>query len=686
MLTEIFIENKRLDVSAEISSLLTFSIDDVKDFGARSGAFSKTIILPGTSNNNFLFGHIFDARVSNPYDDTTDNVGINFNAATQAACIIFQNHIQVFKGTLRLLEIVILDGIPEYEVAVFGELGGLVAAMGAKKLEDLDFSEYNHAYTVANFQSSWDNAGGSGYYYPLIDIGGVSSNKVDYSFRAFRPALYVKEYIDKIFTAAGYRYESALMDTDRFKRLIIPFCEAKMKAASTVYLDVEADGTQVITTTAFPNGIVDFPVTNTLGNFIAAGGSYAGGFDYDDPLTITGNISVNVSGVCTINSGTNASVALFQRRGSTNTILTSLALPVGVGVPFNVTLNAVTDIEENDIIFVQLIYAVVSVSILYGSLIITPDAEEAVELTYGDDVEMNLTLPRNILQKDFLSSVIRLFNLYLYEDANQVKKIFLKPYVDFYDTNVSGVVDWTYKMDRSKAIRLKPMSELNARYYNFKFKQDGDYYNDLYRKKYTETYGDYIYDSLFEFADEKKDIELIFSPTVLVGYTAADKIVSSFYKKNAGVEEKTDVNIRILQSKKITGVAAWDIETEAGVDLASNLTVYGYAGHYDDPDAPANDIHFGIPRELFFTLVSGSINVTQFNVYWSPYMAEITDKDSKLLIAYFKLLNSDIYSLDFSKPIYIDGSYWRLNKIVDWNASEPDVCVCELLKIIYLIY
>jgi hypothetical protein len=229
------------------------------------------------------------------------------------------------------------------------------------------------------------------------------------------------------------------------------------------------------------------------------------------------------------------------------------------------------------------------------------------------------------------------------------------------------------------------MSELNNRYYDFSFKQDSDYYNELYSKRYGQNYGDYLFDSQYFFSGDKGTIELIFSGTPLVGYSGVDKIVSTYLKQNNGVEDTTAVNIRILQTKKITGVAAWDILDGVSV-LANNLTDYGYAGHYDDPDAPANDIHFGVPIELFFTLATGAINVTQFNVYWSAYMAEITDKDSKLLAAYFKLTNSDIYNLDFSKFIYIDGSYFRLNKIIDWNANEPDVCKCELLKVIYTSY
>ncbi len=67
-------------------------------------------------------------------------------------------------------------------------------------------------------------------------------------------------------------------------------------------------------------------------------------------------------------------------------------------------------------------------------------------------------------------------------------------------------------------------------------------------------------------------------------------------------------------------------------------------------------------------------------------MAEITDKDSRLLSAWFKLTAADILNLNFSKLIYCEGSYWRLNKIEDWNASEPDVCKVELLKVINTIY
>ena len=222
-------------------------------------------------------------------------------------------------------------------------------------------------------------------------------------------------------------------------------------------------------------------------------------------------------------------------------------------------------------------------------------------------------------------------------------------------------------------------------HYEFSFKSDTDFYNDLYKKRYNLSYGSFKYDSQFEFINEVNKCEIGFSSTPLVGYQGEDKVFSTIFKSSNNVEELIDSNIRILQAKKITGVTSWNLTDALGSTYAS-LTSYGYAGHLDSPDAPSNDLNFGLPEELFFTLVSGSLSANQFNLYWSSYMAEITNKDSKLLTAYFKLDYKDIYSLDFSKFIWIDGSLFRLNKITDFNASEKDVCEVQLLKVIEKIY
>ena len=686
-MTEMFIENKRLDITEELSALITYAVDDIRDFEHKQSNFSKTIILPGTSNNNALFGHIFDARVSNPYDEDSDNVSTNFNPAAAADCIIFQNRMQVFKGTIRLMEIVVDKGQVEYEVSVFGELGSLVGVIGSGKLEDLDFSAYDHLWTASNVTGSWENVTGTGYYYPLIDYGTVSVAKVDYDIRTLRPALYVREYIDKIVTDAGFTWESDLLDSARFKSLIVPNNQQRFQSRTSNIFEVGVTEPYYLFNNLGGNlspQFLNFYDEINLGSF--TGSNLNTRFTYTGADTIVGETIIEVNfdfsheddqGTLTLDLYKNGvfikEIGEFQDGTNITAQLSGYQLGLSTNDYIEIK-GTVTNTTGND--YYVYIYT--------GNWKINTAAEVWTDINYGDLININDSIPRNILQKDFLSSIVKLFNLYIYEDRLNSKKLYLKPYVDFYDYNASGMVDWTYKIDRSRPLRIKPMSEINSRYYNFNFKEDNDYYNELYRKTYNETYGNYIYDSAYEFANEKTEISIIFSPTPLIGYAGVDKIVSAIYKKNAGVEERTASNIRILQAKKITGVTSWSIKNDTNTLWTG--TVYGYAGHYDDPDAPANDIHFGVPRELYFTLLSGAVNVTQFNVYWSPYMAEITDKDSKLLTCYVKLTSRDIFNLDFSKVIYADGSVWRLSKIEDWNANDPDVCKVELLKIINMFY
>lgn len=232
------------------------------------------------------------------------------------------------------------------------------------------------------------------------------------------------------------------------------------------------------------------------------------------------------------------------------------------------------------------------------------------------------------------------------------------------------------------------MSEINARYYQFAYKSDGDFYNDDYRKKYNEGYGDRVFDNALDFAKDTQKVEVIFAASPLVGYQGEDKVVPAIFKKNNAIEERTEHVIRIMQAKKITSVASWKITNSAdrtATTLSTN-TVYPYAGHLDDPDAPAADINFGVPIRLYFELAAGDLTANLFNAYYSSYFAEITDKDSRTLTAKFRLTEQDIFDLDFAKFVHIDGGYYRVSQIVDFNPGANDLTQVELLRVINTEY
>jgi AraC-like DNA-binding protein len=678
-MTRIFIENYEVDISKGLSNSITYAIDDLQNLDSKSTAFSKTIILPGTSNNNNILGNIFDVSNSNFTIDGQTNVGYNFNASKSAKCRIEVDGLQIIKGVFRLTEIIIDGKLIEYECAVFGELGGFFSKLSNSKLEDLDFSEYDLVYSAANIVASWDNANtGEGLYFPLIDYGNVSTNKIDFQYTAFRPALFIREYLSKIITAAGYTFQSTFFDTAFFKRLgITPNSKNLESENDTNYVNASTTTTQSgfgFSYTFPTHSLTNFTTSNDR-DFVNAGVS-----------TVNTRVKVALAGTYTQQGGSHIFISL---RKNGLVIGTALTFPNATSKAFSTTIETTESIDVGDYISVEVTVTITAfstqaMSLTSATLTIDKDPPGFTELLLGDNLIINKQIPKGILQKDFFASILKMFNLMVTEDKYVEKKLIIEPYVDFYDTDRTSYLDWSDKLDRSQVIRIKPMSELSSRYYEFIYKTDSDYYNDLYKKKYNEGYGDRKFDSVYEFAKETQKVDIIFSSSPLYGLAGTDKVYPAIYKLSNSVEDSMAHNIRIFQFKKIIGVTSWKIKN--GVADINTGTSYGYAGHFDDPDAPNADINFGATNELYFTLAAGNLTNNLFNVYYSPYMAEITDKDSRLLTANFRLTTQDIYDLDFSKFVFIDGSLYRITKVIDYNTDGQNLTKCELLRVIYTTY
>ena len=787
-MVRIFIENQELDVKDDFSHQITYAIDDLKNLDSKSTAFSKTIVLPGTANNNKLLGNIFEFSNSNFNYPEGVNVGYNFNAAKSAKARIEVNGLTIIKGVLRLLEVIVDSKMIEYEVAIFGELGGLFNKLGTSKLEDLDFSDYNHTYNTTNIKNSWalpktfshvaaageltfigkilyiynfnfsqldygdsivitgtssnngtyiidsifyDNGEnktvinittsfpsgvntsgtvsvtkrGIGYYYPLIDYGNVSTDKKNYQYKAFRPAIFVKEIITKIIQNAGYTWQSNFFKSNFFTRLIIPNNDAKFYNRSLTNYGTGSTSTSQ-TSIELYDGIQNFtPIsfsTSSLSYYSIGGSNKIFTALYNN----TSKISVNIIGNYKFNDNNIAALTIIKTSVGIDEIVGIYYLDTTAYVPnpannykqnnFNINVEAIISFSAGDSFKIAMstyqannFYgnSYTSITVTSASLTIYKDPPGYIEYNLNDSIALNNTIPVNIFQKDFFASILKMFNLMVVEDKYVEKKLIIEPWIDFYNLDRTTYLDWSNKIDRSNVIKIKPMSEINARYYQLKYKSDNDYYNELYKKKYNEGYGDVNFDNSLEFAKDSSTTEVIFSATPLVGWSGEDKVVPAIMKwdgKTKGVnEESVTSNIRIMQVKEVTGVTSWNITDVSGGTLASGTT-YGYAGHLDNPDAPAADLNFGSTKELYFTLVAGALQNNLFNTYYSSYMAEITDKDSRLVTAKIKLTEQDIYNLDFGRFIFFDGVLYRLQRIVDYSAG--DICTVELLRVIYTQY
>ncbi len=165
---EVFI----LDTSDDVDVPLNFNIDDITKLNTRKTSFSKSIVLPGTHNNNQAFDHIYKA-----------NSETSFNPNFKSKVVIENHGLQVFEGVLCLDSITHymkqnIENI-KYSVSVYGESLSLFERLGDKAISELDFSMYDHEFTLGRINASWNND------IKLFGAYGAENRTLDYTSPTF---------------------------------------------------------------------------------------------------------------------------------------------------------------------------------------------------------------------------------------------------------------------------------------------------------------------------------------------------------------------------------------------------------------------------------------------------------------------------------------------------------------------
>jgi hypothetical protein len=728
--TEVIVEGgHRLDVFEGLDFSFNYSVSDIREPDKRQTEYTKTIKCPGTSNNNTLFGNLFEADIANPFDPNIDNIGVNFNPNKKASVQVLQNSLPVLDGSMQLRRISVTDGRIEYEVVFIGRLIDLFGAWGDKKMNEvdesgnyiIDLSEFDHLLTDTVQAASWSATVGDGYVYPLIDYGrefevDINSRRV-YAAADLRPAVYVRTLWNKIFELAGATYAGSILNNTQpdgfdFDRLVIPFIDGFILSAEELAERRAAGLTPpVLFSSAVPfllgsgtGGYVhcsDITTENTNGQITQAAGS---------PTALQRFIPDNngryrVSGEAVLRSvrttaagntgGTPVKFRILvnsvQVEEVDSVALPNIQFPQTIGTIFDYSLPftfSEIDLNAGDTVDVQ--YNLTSADwdalndhtdtrFMQGTNIVFEGVNE--NLYYGDPVEMNLGLPEMTI-KEFFLSIVKMLNLYMVSDKTVADLYHFYTRDEFY---ASGQLrDWTYKLDRSQAIDITPMGLLSGREYIYTYAADEDYYNSRYEGNYSRAYGTRRLDIDNDFVPAEKVNEIVFSPTPLANDGASSRILPKIYDADISDGAKpVEVNTRILfYGGLLPSTPNWVHKTTTGTTVR---TTYPYAGHWNNPITPTLDINFGLSFEYYYqgNGATGPIQFTNnnlFKAYHERQFLEIASKDSKLITAMFLLTPLDIHQLDFRNTILIDQTYYRLNKVINYNPFKSGLTKVELFK------
>lgn len=721
----LYINNQLIQFSEDVAPKLTKKSYDIDNPSQLWSDYSKTIEVPGTSDVNVLFGYLFNVNIDIQNTSQT-NFNPDFNPNLKASARIDYYSRTLIDGYAQLTGIKIDDfNRISYTLTIYGSVLNLFNVVANKKLAELDFSEYNHTWNQTNIVNSWTPTLGSGYVYPMIDYGESPTYDL-WNASQFYPAIFAKEYWDKIFNASGFSYTSSFLTSDLFKRLIIPFSGTKPKLteseiADRIFYLSRATTTMTGSLPTNQNNVSSYPKLiynddSSGNNFNTIGTDYntttgvwnvanEGRYIFRGSMTVEldKTISAVLINDTPSNTNTRFKVAVVKYDG-TYTVLETImtewdGYPVGVvavgtnSAPHSFQFETNEHyLKSTDEVFLAVMGAetyyiwnkwntnnrfdyIISVGAI---LTINVDPNTII----GDTWQMNKSLPIDISQRDFIMGIFKMFNLFIDIDPDNPTNLIIEPYEDFF----TGSEDLTPYLDTSKSFEITPMGMLKGKRYEMKYKSDKDYLNERYEQAYGEVYGQKNADILNDFLIDTYTIQPIFSATPSSGNSGNDRVIPdmSFIDQN-GVVKTGQSNIRILYWGGLKNTAkTWYIYQT--LPTTTSKTQYPYAGHLNDPYAPTIDLSYGVPQVLYYKASFGELfeqsytDNNLYNAYWSKYIKEITDRNSKLVTCYMDL--KAVYTtLSFRKSYYIKDAYYRLLEVSDYNVNGSETAKCMFLKV-----
>lgn len=752
-----------IPMSQDIPISINLSIADVREPDKVKASGSKTVTIPFSKEANKFFEFIFQANINLQ----------TFNPNLKTPAKYYIGGKKVFEGDLQLIKInlrthgTVTDGT--YECNIVGNEGGIFIDMGDTKLEDLDYSNLNHSFTLTADDKFTPAVVGSGYAYGFVDYGFGDIQNETWKFTDLKCGIFEREYLSRIFSYFGYTWDSDFLDSAFYKRLWIPDVnEGHMKQSQTEIDNAQFyAGLDTYQTGWSTMGGAWIPNTFWNGQNLVQGGYYQygtppAGIDplfngvYNNETTYpwfdNGGVYNNVSMIFTTNLTSGYTIAAYNKFrlyiDTSAMTITSGGSPVSItdftgscnvevfvciqefiNGGWNNTLAqqvsnvSITNLGNYD---TEVFVSTPTILIPSGRLIrtyvyaratstlkfynagispttpIDPNASPVYTVTgvptlvfdayngnyfygkitdstlqYGQTVDVGQTVPREVKCKDFFKSIIQRFNLRVEPDQFDDHKLIIEPYETFYTT--AAGIDWTNKIDVSQPMEWRPMGELEGRTYVFTYKEDKDVYNQDYQDKYKEAYGTERIDINNEFIKGEKKNELIFSNTPIVGNIKNTMAVPKLYALNGSTAKSLKCNIRSIYWAGLINTTPFYFDVNG---VTTVRTTYPYVGFVNNPAAPTLDLSFDNPYKLYWALPAQTFtNNNLYNLYWKNFIDEVTDMNSKILTAKFRLNPQDIESWTFRHVVFVIDAYYIVNKIMDYNPLEVSTCTIELLKL-----
>ena len=473
---QVYIEGLKIELFEDEQINVTSSVQNINDISKVFTDFSQSFTVPASTVNNEIFQHFYQTDV----DGTIDH-NIRRNALIEIDLTTFR------RGKISIEKANIKNNHAEnYQLTFYGEIRTLKDLFGEDKLNLLDLSSLEFAYTANNvYDRITDLTTDYDVRYPLIASNRVweyrqGTEDVTDNAKAIRydelfPAVKITRLFQAIANDYGVTFTGSFLSDPRFNNVFL-----------------YAKNTNNYTWLSEAQNVTINAITSTIGN-----------------LAITGGINVTTDSIDIVNEDTtglffathtysmyiSAKSALgtvyldiYQDGNLFQTLtrdtvgfFTACTIQDTIGCDTNITFKIRTNASMN--IDLVLFY---EYEFVVGSSVVNFAQSASInQVVVSGNVSINSTLP-DMKVSDFFSGVLKEFNCTCV--ATDVNVFEILPLEDWYGQG--AIVDITphTDIDSIDIERIKLYKKIA-----FKYQQSESFVNKNYYKAYSQQYGDVEY-------------------------------------------------------------------------------------------------------------------------------------------------------------------------------------------------
>lgn len=737
---------RRVDIFDDIPITLTIQQLDVVDLAVRKSTYSKTFTVPATSNNNDIFEHYYEVN------------GVDFNPLTKISAAVQYRGTDIFNGVLRLNSVTIDSNGPiNYEVFLQSDVSDWVSEIKDLTLKQLNFTDLVHKYNYSSVTTSWsaDTTDTNGLFggkilYPMINYGLLygngtgatpdwtyrfnDANSFDFSgtpvpIQAFKPAIRIKEVLNRIFDETSYTIKGDFLDTDYFRTIY-------MSLFNNGQLGLGIQEGQIVNNQNIFKSFANPQTISYKGHrqipFIFFD-EFVGGYDPLDnfkagvfraPYQGTYYFNVRFNYISDDLCQTSGFFNIIAKKGASRTALTDfvygspnydLGFDITTGTKrgnpnlfFSATLNA----GEYLGLFIEEYwdYGAFCFSSPKGQYRIQGydfggikddfpmfDLYNSPTIGTGDTVDISVGIgDGNVVE--FVKDIVTMFNLLIIEDE-PAKTITFVPYNWYFNEPDRKERDWTQRLDLDSTYKIEPLSYELPKILNFQYDFGAEeYLNQLFENGNKYPFGRFRFSSGNNLLTGEETYQLGFAATPTTAILNGDNfIIPAVYREENGYKElpyqfKPHIffwtgNRYAYKDQFKTQQGTWYLLSGTTGGTAIEWTTYPSVSHLSSLDIQipnlVSDLSFGTDWDFFANVNQQVVWATPnnlYNLWWRDYIEENYSPETKRLTGKFFLRPMDLYETKFTDKIFVKDSFYRIEKINDGSVIENQLTEVQLIK------